>query len=403
MSRKNHRSVLIAGAGPAGLAAALFLHERGVDVEIVDPGELPSDDELAVVLHRDVVARLADAGITFDPGGEARVIESISIHDRDRWHADGDLTAMPPVRGAPLVVPRWLLCTKLDALLRARGVRVGWNHRLARVDVDGERVVAEVDTLALDGAGYAYAVSEKIVTRTARHEPAFLIAADGDASMVRQQLGIRTRAAALPEVAASFELASEHHPGHEARVVVSDAATLAIWPLPGNGLRLTFHLAADALHGERTLGRDDLIALLREHAPDLRFRVGELARARLEFRVPAMAEATSAGPVWLLGDAARALPLAASGSLNQGVRDAHAMAAALAQTLRHGAPEPLAQYAWNARRAAGIGMDVGATYHAAAHGSSFVGAHARRILPHVPARGPDLDEAATKLGLAAVR
>jgi 2-polyprenyl-6-methoxyphenol hydroxylase-like FAD-dependent oxidoreductase len=313
------------------------------------------------------------------------------------------MTAMPPVRGAPLVISRWLLCHKLDQVLRARGVRVAWSHRLARVDVDGERASAEIDTLALDGAGYAYAVTEKIVTRSARHEPAFLIAADGDASVVRQQLAIHARATALPEVAASFEVAIEHDPGHEARIIVCDAATLAIWPLPGKALRLTFHLPAVALHGRRALGRDDLIALLREHTPDLRFRLGELTRTRLDFRVPAVAERANAGPVWLLGDAARALPLAASGSLNQGVRDAHAIAAALTQTLRDGAPDSLALYASSARRAAAAGMEVGATYRAAAHGSAYVAEHARRVLPHVPARGPDLDEAATKLGLAVAR
>jgi 2-polyprenyl-6-methoxyphenol hydroxylase-like FAD-dependent oxidoreductase len=402
MSRKNHRSVLIAGAGPAGLAAGLFLHERGVDVEIVDPGELPADDELAVVLHRDVVERLADAGITFYPGVDARLVESIGIYDRDRWHADGDLTAVPPSRGGPLVVPRWLLCKKLDALLRARGVEVGWNHRLARVDLEGERVIAEVDTLELDGAGYAYAVTEKIVARSARREPAFLIAADGDSSVVRQQLGIHARATAMPEVAASFELVLEHDAGHEARIILSDAATTAIWPLAEHGLRLTFHLPANALHGRRTVGRDDLIALLREHAPELRFRIGELARARLDFRVPAIAERANAGPVWLLGDAARALPLAASGSLNQGVRDAHALAAAITQTLRHGSTEPLAHYASSARRAVATGMDVGATY-AAGRVNRYIGEHAHRVLPHVPARGPDLDEVATKLGLVIAR
>ena len=401
MTRKNHHSVLVAGAGPAGLAAALFLHERGLAVEIVDPGELPTSDELAVVLHRDVFERLADAGVELDLDREARPIESIAIHDRDRWPADLDLTAMPPQRATPVVVPRWILCAKLDAMLRHRGVRVGWNQRVARVDGDDRRVTAEIDTLDLDSAGYAYQVTEKIVTRTTHKAPMFLIAADGDASIVRQQLGIAARAIAAPEVTAAFELETEHDAGREARIIVGDDATVAIWPLPGKGLRLTFHLAGDALHGERRLDRDDLIALLRAHAPDLRFRIGEIRRARLEFRVPAIAERPNVGPAWLLGDAARALPIAASAPLNQGVRDAHALAAAIAHVERHGGSEPLARYATTARAAALIGLDVGAPYHGDAR--TFLGVNARRILPFVPARGPDLDEAARRLGLSVAR
>ena len=66
MARKDRHSVLVAGAGPAGLAAALFLRQRGVDVEVVDERWDAPDDDFHVILHPDVVERLDDAGARLD-------------------------------------------------------------------------------------------------------------------------------------------------------------------------------------------------------------------------------------------------------------------------------------------------------------------------------------------------
>jgi 2-polyprenyl-6-methoxyphenol hydroxylase-like FAD-dependent oxidoreductase len=398
MSRKNDHRVLIAGAGPAGLSAALFLRERGLDVEVVDPGEMPAEDELAVVLHRDTVQRLADAGVDLDLDREARTIDKIAIFDGARWCADVELAGSSPFRGAPVVVPRWLLCKKLDAVLRNRGGKVGWNHRLARVEVALDRVYADVDALELDGAGYAFAVTEKIVSRTHAREPAYLIAADGRDSLVRTQLRVPVRAVSEAETTVAFEVDTERDPGHEARIVIADAAT-AIWPLPGRGLRITFHLPGDA-RVDVPLGADELVALLRVHVPGMAVPFARVRRAALERRTPAIAERPNVGRAWLLGDAARVMPAAASQPLNQGVRDAHRLASALAQVLRdHDEPAPLAAYANAVRAVAARAADLGAAYAPGEHAHRFIAAQRRRILPLVPARGPDLDDVARRLGL----
>ncbi|HTJ45302.1 MAG TPA: FAD-dependent monooxygenase [Kofleriaceae bacterium] len=374
MSRKNVREVLIAGAGPAGLGAALFLRERAIDVQVVDPGERPSDDELAVVLHRDVAQMLADAGVAFELEHEARAIESISIFDGARWVGEADLAGASPFRGVPIAVPRWLLCKKLELALRRRGGKVAWNHRLARVEVASDHVRAEIDALELDGAGYAYAVTEKIVARSSTRQPAYLVAADGRESVVRTQLGIPMHAIAAPEVTASFEVELDRDPGTGARIVTGDAIA-TIWPLVGRALRITFHLPIDAL-------AFDLPSLARAHLPGAPLPIVRVRRQQIERRTPAIAERPSFGPAWLLGDAARTLSSAASQPVNQGLRDAHRLASALAQVLRiYDDSAPLAAYAIAIQRATRREVE-----------------HAPAYLAHVPARGPDLDEIVRQLG-----
>ncbi len=68
MARKDRHSVLVAGAGPAGLAAALFLRQRGVDVEVVDERWEAPDDDFHVILHPDVV-EMEEVLASADGGG----------------------------------------------------------------------------------------------------------------------------------------------------------------------------------------------------------------------------------------------------------------------------------------------------------------------------------------------
>ena len=84
MARKDRHSVLVAGAGPAGLAAALFLRQRGVDVEVVDERWEAPDDDFHVILHPDVVERLDDAGARLDLAHAAHPVDTVVVHDGPR-------------------------------------------------------------------------------------------------------------------------------------------------------------------------------------------------------------------------------------------------------------------------------------------------------------------------------
>jgi len=66
MTRNNHCDVLIAGAGPAGLAAAIALRRRGADVLVADALRPPIDKPCGEGLMPDALRALAQLGIVLD-------------------------------------------------------------------------------------------------------------------------------------------------------------------------------------------------------------------------------------------------------------------------------------------------------------------------------------------------
>jgi len=399
MSRKNRSEVLIAGAGPAGLAAALSLRARQVDVEIVDPRTEASDDAFAVVLHRDSLQRLAQAGVLFDLQHEVGQIGQISIYDRAQGRAEAALAGQPPGFETAASVPHWLLCKQLEAALHGAGTKVRWNHRVARVEPASDSMHAYVESLDYDTVGYAVLVSERVVSGTAHRTPPYLIAADGRESLVRNQLRAGWRTIGEAATVADFEVDLDGVAAHEMQIVVGDAA-MVTWPLPGHGLRITFHLPPDALPDLEEPGIDDLGALLRAHAYGREPAVRALRRARVTRVAPAVVEPPTLRAVFV-GDAAHVLPAAASQELNQSLGEAQRLAGAIHDALRDHSSAPVAGYAAEVRAAAAASIDLGAGYRPARHAEPFVAEAYRRILPLIPARGPDLDDVARQLGLVA--
>jgi len=72
--------VLIAGAGPTGLAAALFLARRGVPVRIIDPAAEPTRTSKALGVNPRTLDLLADTGVTAAIEAEAQPIHALRLH-----------------------------------------------------------------------------------------------------------------------------------------------------------------------------------------------------------------------------------------------------------------------------------------------------------------------------------
>ncbi len=147
--------ILIAGGGPAGLAAAIRAAEAGLEAVVVEPRPAPVD-------------KACGEGIM--PGGLA-ALHALGVHPaghplRGIRYTDGLRTAQAPFRGAyGLGVRRTALHTALHERAEALGVRIV-EGKVREVRQDGHTVTA---------AGL-----------TAR----WLIAADGLHSPLRRALGL---------------------------------------------------------------------------------------------------------------------------------------------------------------------------------------------------------------------
>ena len=80
MSASQHPPVLIVGAGPTGLAAALFLTELGVAVRIVDQAPEPDLMSRALVVNPRSLELLKKSGITAELLQQGRPLLGAQFH-----------------------------------------------------------------------------------------------------------------------------------------------------------------------------------------------------------------------------------------------------------------------------------------------------------------------------------
>jgi len=154
--------VLIVGAGPVGLAAALFLTRRGVAVRILDalPGPVPTSKALGV--NPRTLDLLHEAGVSALIEAEAQAIHALHLHKEGRTLARivPDWKALGADR--PMVIlPQGRTEALLTEALAALGVTPERDKTLTGVSqtpdhvtasfADGEIVVAPL-LFAADGA-----------------------------------------------------------------------------------------------------------------------------------------------------------------------------------------------------------------------------------------------------------
>ena len=76
--------VLIVGAGPAGLAAALFLSRAGVAVRIIDAAAEPTRTSKALGVNPRTLHLLQDTGVTDRILAEAQEMRTLFLHHNGR-------------------------------------------------------------------------------------------------------------------------------------------------------------------------------------------------------------------------------------------------------------------------------------------------------------------------------
>ncbi|MCZ8146635.1 MAG: FAD-dependent monooxygenase [Roseomonas sp.] len=212
--------VVICGAGPAGLTAALFLARAGVAVRVLERHSEPFEDPRAATIHPPTMEMYAGAGVTADLLAQGIRAPVWQFRGREEGVvAEFDLGILADVTPYPfrLQCEQHKLCRILMTHLA----------RFAQAEI---RWGVEVTATAQDATG--------VTVTTAggeAHRAAYVIGADGGRSVVRKSQGIGFDGFTYPErflvVTTPEDMAAK---GYAISSYVSDPVTwCALFQVPG--------------------------------------------------------------------------------------------------------------------------------------------------------------------------
>jgi 2-polyprenyl-6-methoxyphenol hydroxylase-like FAD-dependent oxidoreductase len=416
MFGKTNPEVLVIGAGPVGLCAAVVLAKKGIRVMVVDRQWRTGAHSYALALHSQSLQLLHELAILDDVLERAYRVHTVGLYDRAARRAELRLVG-PGGEPCPLAVMRQdVLEHLLEQSLDRLGVKVLWNHAVSRVQPQSDGAVVTVDKLVKESVGYAVAHTEWMVAKSADVHVPFVIGADGHQSLVRRALGIEFPKVAAAQHYAVFEFETYANLGDEMRIMFGNQTTDVLWPLPEQRCRWSFQLVEEDAPAESRvkqrvpveiggaefpgLEEERLRRLIAERAPWFMGRTQQIhwrITVRFERR---LAAAFGADRVWLAGDAGHLTGPAGMQSMNVGLQEAKQLADILSNTLREGGSlEPLQEY--NRQRIAQwrglLGLDGGLTPQTDT--DPWIRDHKEQLLPCIPASGADLAALARQVKL----
>lgn len=320
--------VLIVGAGPVGLAAAVTLRRRGVNVRIVDAAPHGSSTSRAAVIHARTLEVLDTIGMAAPLVDEGVIVPDFTVRDGARTLVRLDFRGLRTPYPFTLMLSQARTEELLHAALGELGTEV---EREVEFDTFARRAEAAA---APASAPAAVADGEVAVLRHAdgtREQVAalFVIGADGSRSRVRQGRGIPFDGS---DYAASFVLAdvrlSWSLPADEVQLFLAKQGLVVVAPLPGGRHRIVATM--DDAPAQPSLA--DVQHILDERGPG-----GVIVDSLVwssRFRVAHRLAATYRdGAVFLAGDAAHVHSPAGGQGMNLGVQDAVLLGDLLADVL----------------------------------------------------------------------
>jgi 2-polyprenyl-6-methoxyphenol hydroxylase-like FAD-dependent oxidoreductase len=384
-----HTPVLIVGAGPVGLVAAIRLREQGVDVRIIDEQPADSKRTYPVLLHARTLRILTSLGVTAPLEWRGRPITRLAVYTDGQRRSVLDLPAAGEMSPGAMTLPQDVLRQSLTTRLSELGTDVEWKTRLTSLAQDATRIrVGIVRRDRVEGTRPSLTPEWRDVAAESL-DAEFLVGADGCTSSVRQRLGIEFVAKGHRQMYAFYDVA-DARAGDEAHLVLASGTTNSVYPLQSNASRFSFEIAIGISDPP---GLAQLRQLLELRMPWYAAQANGFEwSGSAEFN-PALAERFGEGKVWLAGDAAHSTGPLGGQSLNVGIHEADDLACRIVEqrnnvALRSLGPSYTQQRQIEWQRLFGIGSSS----PCATRAQDWIKRHIASLLPSLPASGDDLDD-----------
>ncbi|BBZ28688.1 oxygenase [Mycolicibacterium madagascariense] len=322
--------VLVVGAGPTGLTAALELSRLGIAVRIVDAALEPSTTSRALGVQARTLELLRPRGVGDELVALGNRASRTALHAAGHRLASIEFTGMPSQFDYILLLAQSETERVLAEQLGRQGVKVERGIRFTTLTERCDSVA--VVLTARDGA-------------TETVDASYVIAADGSHSPIRKHLGLPFTGRSLPQqyvlgdVRLHGDLAED-----QLSIFLATRGFLAVFPLGDKRFRL-MATDPDGLTGDRDEPTLDDVQALFDRAVGRPVRLCELdwsSRFRINSR---HLETLRHGRVFFGGDSAHVHSPAGGQGMNAGIQDMVNLSWKLAMVLRGTArPELLDTY-----------------------------------------------------------
>jgi 2-polyprenyl-6-methoxyphenol hydroxylase-like FAD-dependent oxidoreductase len=419
MEENKHGKVVVVGAGPVGLATALTLSRRNIDVEVVERDDRPGTHSYALALHPTTLALLREWGVTDRLEKSCIPVSHLAFCNTVGSQYELDLSRVSGHDSGLLVVGQDHLEEALAAPLEKAGVVLRWSHRLSALKQDDDGVYLELERLSEAMGGYAMARLEWQVDKEFKQRADYVVGTDGHFSMVRRKLGIEFPNVAPTQSFAVFEFKTDFKHGNRAHIVLGDEGTSILWPLPGGYCRWGFEIEESKAEqfsrnkdrlfvqvgsqGYHVLETEMLEALIKQRAPWFNGSIGQFRWRMIVRFEKRLAESFGKDRVWLAGDATHLVSPIGMQSMNLGIQEGHLLGNSIADVLEGKADrQKLESYGSNRNREWRSLMGIDSTLEQTSKTNPLLAKYPERLMGCIPASGDTLESFADLMGMKIV-